>query len=192
MLQAIATTSASGVSETGTRAALTAKAVVLRSQGAGMLTGVTTMSNPIQHVGCYYLREGIVNHRKVVQKAVRVLAQHKTEFDVLVGTGVSGLLLLTTLAYLLRMRFVVVRKADDTSGHSTAKIEGSLRAGDRWLFLDDFVSSGATKKHCLETLRATAKANNIRPLPKLVAQYRYLCKDGKYSLLNPKGGLKLK
>ena len=147
------------------------------------------MSNPssIQHVGAWYMRKSISNHRKTVQKAVRVLAQHKKEFDVLVGTGVSGTLLLTTVAYLLKMRFIVVRKHDDRSGHSNTRIEGQLCGSDRCLFIDDFIDSGETKKQVLHVLQKEAEKYSIRPLPIYSAQYLYNDGNGGYRRTDRRG-----
>jgi len=147
-------------------------------------------SNPVQYVGTWYFREGIIDHTKVVDLAVRVLTPKKDEYDVLVGTGVSGSLLLTTLAYLLQVRFVVIRKGK--SGHSNALIEGQLMAGDRCLFIDDFISTGETKRTLIRVLRSEAKKNNISPLPHYTAQYMYIASNPSngYKLLNPRGGLK--
>lgn len=64
------------------------------------------------------------------------------DFDTIVCTGLSGVTAGALLAHALGKELVVVRKADDTSTHSTRKAEGYL--GERWLFVDDFTDSGAT------------------------------------------------
>lgn len=66
--------------------------------------------------------------------------QH-VDFDTFVGTGLSGSLVLPTLARALGKKFLVVRKPEDSS-HSYLDFEGYL--GGRWLFVDDFVDTGRT------------------------------------------------
>lgn len=63
------------------------------------------------------------------------------DFDTLVGTGVSGAVIVPTLARLLGVDFAIVRKENDGT-HGWNKIEGVM--GKKWLFVDDLVSSGTT------------------------------------------------
>lgn len=63
------------------------------------------------------------------------------DFDTLVGVGVSGAVVVPTLARLLGVDFAIVRKENDGS-HGWNKVEGVV--GKKWLFVDDLVSSGAT------------------------------------------------
>jgi orotate phosphoribosyltransferase len=74
---------------------------------------------------------------------VLALARDKlqgVDYDTLIGTGLSGALVLPMLARGLGKEFAVVRKADNS--HSGIKVEGSL--GERWVFVDDLIASGAT------------------------------------------------
>lgn len=63
------------------------------------------------------------------------------EFDTLVGTGLSGALVLPALAAAMGKHFLVIRK-DTEATHAHWKAEGQL--GKRWLFVDDVIDSGAT------------------------------------------------
>lgn len=64
-------------------------------------------------------------------------------YDTLVGTGMSGAVIVPTLARALRKKFLIVRKDEDTmSSHSNLKWVGEL--GKRWVFVDDFISGGGT------------------------------------------------
>ena len=63
------------------------------------------------------------------------------DFDCIVGTGLSGLLPLQILAEHLNCNYLAVRKPLDSS-HSDSLLEGTL--GARWVFVDDFISSGST------------------------------------------------
>lgn len=66
------------------------------------------------------------------------------DVDVLIGTGLSGVAAVAYLGARFDKRFVAVRKDDDRSNHSDRRVEGDLRPGDRWLFVDDFMASGTT------------------------------------------------
>jgi len=72
-------------------------------------------------------------------KAINALSS--IDFDTVVGTGLSGLLPLQRLAEIFGAQFLAVRKPKD-SIHSAGLAEGFL--GERWLFIDDFISSGGT------------------------------------------------
>lgn len=73
------------------------------------------------------------------------------EFDGFVATGISGACMVALLAHQFGKTWMIVRKEDDTSNHSGAKAVGKL--GKRWIFLDDFVSSGTTRDRVLEFVR---------------------------------------
>lgn len=64
------------------------------------------------------------------------------EFDTIVGTGLSGTLVIPRLAKILKVDWAIVRKTEERS-HRERCIEGT-ELGKRWLFVDDWVSTGAT------------------------------------------------
>lgn len=69
------------------------------------------------------------------------------EFDTVVGSGFSGGMLLPILAYRLGLKYALVRKEGwRADSHADRELEGEL--GDRWLFVDDLVASGATFARC--------------------------------------------
>lgn len=70
------------------------------------------------------------------------------EYDTIVGTGLSGALVVPTLARELDKHWAIVRKEDGS--HSDNMIEGAV--GRRWLFVDDFVDSGATVRRVIATM----------------------------------------
>lgn len=72
------------------------------------------------------------------------------DFDTLIGVGVSGAVIVPTLARLLGVKFAIVRKENDGS-HGWNKIEGLV--GFKWLFVDDLVSSGATVRRVERMMR---------------------------------------
>lgn len=62
------------------------------------------------------------------------------KFDTMVGTGLSGTLVVPTLARAFGVHWAIIRK--EVSIHTNTKIEGDI--GQNWLFVDDFISSGET------------------------------------------------
>ena len=89
--------------------------------------------------------------RDMQARAVSALAH--VEFDTVVGTGLSGLLPLQHLADVFHVDFLAVRKPND-SIHSAGLAEGTL--GDRWVFADDFISSGGTFNRVHEVVELIA------------------------------------
>lgn len=65
------------------------------------------------------------------------------KYDTLVGRGTSGMLIIPVVARALRKNYFIVRKPEESnSAHSGIGFLGRL--GRRWIFFDDFVSSGET------------------------------------------------
>lgn len=93
------------------------------------------------------------NQRTLVQSAEKAL--QGIQYDTLVGTGLSGAVAVPLLAYTLRKNFVLVRKPDDNTNHSYRSVEGTL--GNRWVFVDDFISTGKTLKRVMETVKEFAR-----------------------------------
>lgn len=73
------------------------------------------------------------------------------EFDTFVATGLSGATVAPLAAYVLKKHWLIVRKDDDQSTHSRRRHVGYL--GARWVFLDDFISSGATLFRTVRSIR---------------------------------------
>ncbi|WP_156161939.1 phosphoribosyltransferase [Nocardia vulneris] len=76
---------------------------------------------------------------KAISDAKSVLKD--VQFDTLVGTGLSGALMIPTLARALSVEFLLIRKPNDGS-HARSNCEGRL--GEKWLFVDDLIESGNT------------------------------------------------
>lgn len=94
-----------------------------------------------------YLDKAIDNVDEVIATAQVEL--EGVDFDTIVGTGFSGALIVPMLAAAMGKHFVLVRKPKDGSHHSGPMI-GNL--GERWIFVDDFVSSGETRDRVLGTI----------------------------------------
>lgn len=91
------------------------------------------------------------------------------DFDTLVGTGFSGSLVVPALALAMGRKFVLVRKESDDSHHGPGRLIGNL--GQRWIFVDDFISSGATCDYVFEKITIAAQAESVRT--EKVGNYQY-------------------
>lgn len=81
------------------------------------------------------------------------------DFDTLVGTGFSGAAIVPALALRLGKKYILVRKPKDGSHHNGPMI-GQL--GKRWLFIDDFVASGKTRRRVINAIETACKPNAYR------------------------------
>lgn len=66
------------------------------------------------------------------------------EYDTMIGTGLSGALVVPRLAEYLGKDWGLVRKRDEKS-HRERMIEGT-QLGKRWIFVDDFQQYGGTEQ----------------------------------------------
>ncbi len=94
-----------------------------------------------------YLNSAMFVERRdaTFQRAVQCLSRF--EFDTIVVTGVSGLIIGPVLAHLTGKKLLVVRKPNEST-HSYNYIEGEM--GHQWIFVDDFISSGGTLDRVVE------------------------------------------
>lgn len=97
-----------------------------------------------------YMDTAIFDLGSVLDTAAERLAD--VDFDTLVGTGFSGGLVIPALALRLGKKFVLIRKEDDDSHHGGGRLLGEL--GARWIFVDDFISSGHTRRRVAEKIGA--------------------------------------
>lgn len=85
-----------------------------------------------------------------VARMARLLSPHLDRFDSLVVRGTSGTIFGGALSVELGKPLFVVRKPQENS-HTNGLVSGEGNPG-RWLFLDDFVSSGDTRRACKDAL----------------------------------------
>jgi orotate phosphoribosyltransferase len=98
-----------------------------------------------------YSREAFKDMDNLIFRFERDLREANIKpFDTIVGTGLSGALVVPTLARATESYFAIVRKPTDSS-HSNAPFEGTI--GDRWVFVDDFISTGATLVRVVNTIK---------------------------------------
>jgi hypothetical protein len=78
-------------------------------------------------------------------------------FDTFVGSGLSGTIAATILGRAMRKHFAIVRKSTGDC-HSSSMVEGNL--GERWIFVDDLVSTGRTRARCIEEVEKAIRQYN--------------------------------
>lgn len=114
----------------------------------------------------WYMDEALFNLPEVIETAKERLAG--VDFDTLVGTGFSGGVVIPSLALALGKKFVLIRKDTDDSHHGRGRLLGDL--GEKWIFVDDFVSSGSTRTKVIEKV----EANTVEVETEMVGQYMYV------------------
>ncbi len=98
----------------------------------------------------YYLGDAIAQDMGPLIERVQERIPSDLEYDTIVGTGLSGILVVPTVARALGKAFGVVRKEHELSNgvsHAESLYEGTM--GRRWVLLDDFMCSGATCKRAI-------------------------------------------
>lgn len=114
-----------------------------------------------------YMDSAVFGLAHVIETAKERLAD--VDFDTLVGTGFSGGLVIPSLALAMGKKFVLIRKESDDSHHGGGRLLGQL--GQKWIFVDDFVSSGYTRN------RVVSKINEALSIQggssEFVGQYMY-------------------
>lgn len=116
----------------------------------------------------YYMDDALFNLGDVIDTAKKRLAD--VEFDTLVGTGFSGGVVIPALALAMGKKFVLIRKETDDSHHGKGRLLGTL--GARWIFVDDFVSSGSTRKKVIEKIAQATKDSSA--VTTMAGQYMYV------------------
>lgn len=91
------------------------------------------------------------------------------DFDTTVGTGFSGGIVIPALALAMGKNFVLIRKDTDDSHHGKGKLVGQL--GARWIFVDDFISSGSTRRRVISKIEEAATEASVTT--EMVGQYVY-------------------
>lgn len=138
----------------------------------------------------YYMDSAVFNLPDVIEHAKKALAE--VDFDTLVGTGFSGSIVIPSIALALGKNFVLIRKETDDSHHGKGRLVGQL--GQKWIFVDDFVSSGRTRQRVIDKIEEAVVT--YRQLGyavdevELVGQYMYVNYDDKGPQFEPEGSAK--
>lgn len=117
----------------------------------------------------YYMDSALFDLPEVIETAKDRLKD--VDFDTLVGTGFSGGIVIPTLALQMDKKFVLIRKETDDSHHGKGKILGDL--GDKWVFVDDFVSSGKTRRRVINKIEEAWDYEGVGNRPEMVGEYMY-------------------
>jgi adenine/guanine phosphoribosyltransferase-like PRPP-binding protein len=121
------------------------------------------------NVNSGYFDTAFDKREQVIGKALGILKHKREDFDVIVCRGYSGMVIAPTLAFCLKKKLFVVRK-DGERCHSGQKYIGDL--GEKYLMVDDFISSGKTYEAILLALTDVHEREALDP-PKLAAIYLY-------------------
>ena len=80
----------------------------------------------------------------------------ETKFDTIAFSGISGAAMAFILSHWMNVPLLCVRKVGEQSHyHQQSKklLEGNVHDVQRYLIVDDFIASGATCKHIVESIR---------------------------------------
>jgi orotate phosphoribosyltransferase len=116
----------------------------------------------------WYMDDAVFRLDEVIDRAIEAL--EGADFDTIVGTGFSGGIVIPSLALRLGKKFVLIRKETDDSHHGTGRLLGEL--GERWIFVDDFVSSGRTRRRVIQKIMDAAEETSQHTV--MVGQYMYV------------------
>lgn len=117
-----------------------------------------------------YLNPLVYDFNETIENAAKRLKSDASPFDTLVGTGLSGALIVPALAARLGVAWAVIRKPEDTDNHSWLRLEG--RIGKRWIFVDDLIASGSTRERVQDEVRSATTA--AQHTAEYVGDYMYL------------------
>jgi hypothetical protein len=116
------------------------------------VTATATKRKPLLHERRFYGDVPILHPRKFLRDARRLLKD--VDFDTVVGTGLSGVPAATLLGNSMGKHILLVRKEDDKDNHHDNSGMGVVgRLGKRWIFVDDFMSSGATRRRVMDVVK---------------------------------------
>jgi len=81
--------------------------------------------------------------KKRIEDTIQYLRVRTKKFDAIAFRGMSGALVAPAVAARLKKNLLMVRKPQENS-HSSMKVEGFCETAQRYVIIDDFVSSGNT------------------------------------------------
>lgn len=114
----------------------------------------------------YYFDDAVQDLPRVIDEAQAGL--RGVDFDTLVGTGFSGSIVIPALAMAMEKKFALIRKETDDSHHGKGKLVGQL--GERWIFVDDFILTGATRERVIRKISENLMGFKVT----MVGQYMYM------------------
>lgn len=133
------------------------------------------------HTG--YMDDALFDLPGVIKGAKKDLGG--VDFDTMVGTGFSGGIVIPALALAMDKNFVLIRKEGDDSHHGNGRLLGQL--GKRWIFVDDFVSSGRTRTRVIGKIGDAVI--DLGMATTMVGQYMYAnCIGSKFAPFDARWG----
>lgn len=109
--------------------------------------------------GAYFSE--VVNNPDMVIALAKVHL-HGVKFDTLIGTGLSGGMIVPLMGKSMHKHYALMRKPNDGSHASYSHYAGKI--GTRFVFVDDFISTGHTWNRVLTQLHDVAASNPGHPL----------------------------
>lgn len=94
-----------------------------------------------------WMQHAFLPDEQITAQAQEHLAD--VQFDTLVGTGMSGCLIVPRLGPLLGVNWALMRDAGSRT-HTGKAVEGVF--GERWLFVDDFMETGETLRRVYQVM----------------------------------------
>jgi hypothetical protein len=108
------------------------------------------------HTG--YMYRAFESAFRLAENLRDTLADYQVSPETLVGTGLSGALVVPRIAEHMGLSWLIVRKKGDGS-HSLGAAEGTL--GGSWLFVDDCIDSGATYKRVYRAVQGICREHEF-------------------------------
>lgn len=96
-----------------------------------------------------YLWDAFTEIDGIMDAVSEILTDIAPDIDTLVGTGVSGALVVPHIGRVLDMHWALVRKPTEGS-HSPNLVEGTI--GECWVLVDDLIDTGETLKRVEESI----------------------------------------
>lgn len=97
-----------------------------------------------------YLWDAFEEIDSITEAVSEILTDIAPNVDTLVGTGVSGALVVPYIGRVLDMHWALVRKPTEGS-HSDLLVEGTI--GECWVLVDDLIDTGETLKRVEEAIK---------------------------------------
>lgn len=97
-----------------------------------------------------YLWDAFTEIDSITEAVSEILTDIAPEIDTLVGTGVSGALVVPYIGRVLDVHWALIRKPTEGS-HSDLLVEGTI--GECWVLVDDLIDTGATLKRVEEAIQ---------------------------------------
>jgi orotate phosphoribosyltransferase len=110
--------------------------------------------------------------RRTISGMVKLIKLSGVDFDTIVFRGMSGALIAPTVAHRLKKCITISRKENDSSHNGGGIIEGNVDI-QKYIILDDFISTGNTIKAILLAFQRSCIFREKLVKPKCVGVFLY-------------------